>query len=208
MAFSLSIYPWVYKAQFGQGGWTEAYEEKPHHTPAKEESLSPTELQDLLARRNSFPDLPLVNYTTQYGLGCFEGLKAYPQADGSIKLFRPDRNGSRMEKSMLGLMMPGYPQATYRFGRAGATVEGEGAVGFDLHVLEEIHVGGDVLAAQAVLRQREGEAVAGVGKWAVVFAAAVLAGVGLFVGRAAEGVVPAGRVGGDARQHPAHVAEE
>jgi branched-chain amino acid aminotransferase len=110
MAFSLSIYPWVYKAQFGPSGWTEAFDEKPHKTVAQEDALSPAELQTLLAQRNSFPELPLVNYTTQYGLGCFEGLKAYPQADGSMKLFRPDRNGARMEKSMVGLMMPGYPQ--------------------------------------------------------------------------------------------------
>src|SRR5262245_48993538 len=101
MAFSLSIYPWVYKAQFGSSGWTESFDEKPHQTVAQEESLSPAALQSLLAQRNSFPELPLVNYTTQYGLGCFEGLKAYPQADGSMKLFRPDRNGARMEKSMV-----------------------------------------------------------------------------------------------------------
>jgi len=110
MAFSLSIYPWVYQAQFGKGGWTEAYDEKPHQTPAQEEALSAAELQALLAKRNSFPELPLVNYTTQYGMGCFEGLKAYPQPDGSLKLFRPDRNGARMQKSMEGLMMPAYPQ--------------------------------------------------------------------------------------------------
>ena len=110
MAFSLSMYPWVYKALFdGKGGWTEAFDEKPHQTPAEEAALSAADLQTLLARRNSFPELPLVNYTTQYGLGCFEGLKAYPQPDGSLKIFRPDRNAARMRKSMEGLMMPGYP---------------------------------------------------------------------------------------------------
>lgn len=111
MAFSLSMYPWVYKAQYdGKGGWTEAYDEKPHQTPEQEAALPAAELQTLLARRNSFPELPLVNYTTQYGLGCFEGLKAYPQPDGSLKLFRPDRNGARMQKSMEGLKMPAFPQ--------------------------------------------------------------------------------------------------
>lgn len=110
MAFSLSMYPWVYKAQYdGKGGWIEAYDEKPHKTPAEESALSASELQTLLARRNSFPELPLVNYTTQYGLGCFEGLKAYPQPDGGLKIFRPDRNGARMQRSMEGLMMPGFP---------------------------------------------------------------------------------------------------
>jgi len=110
MAFSLSIYPWVYQAQYnGKGGWSEAYQEKPHQTPAQESALTPEALQALLAQRNSFPDLPLVNYTTQYGMGCFEGLKAYPQPDGGLKIFRPDRNGARMQKSMEGLMMPAFP---------------------------------------------------------------------------------------------------
>mgnify|MGYP000592546848 CR=1 FL=1 len=40
MAFSLSIYPWVYKAQYdGKGGWTEGYDEKPHKTPEQEAVL-------------------------------------------------------------------------------------------------------------------------------------------------------------------------
>jgi len=108
------MYPWVYKAQYdGKGGWLESYDEKPHKSPAEEAALPDAELQSLLAQRNSFPELPLVNYTTQYGMGCFEGLKAFPQPDGSMKLFRPDRNGARMQKSMEGLQMPGYPQALF-----------------------------------------------------------------------------------------------
>ncbi len=114
MAFSLSIYPWVYKSQFdGQKTWTEVFEEKTHLTPTEEAALSPAELQALLAKRNSFPELPLVNYTTQYGLGCFEGLKALPQANGTLKLFRPDRNAARMKMSMEGLKMPGFPTASF-----------------------------------------------------------------------------------------------
>jgi branched-chain amino acid aminotransferase len=46
-------------------------------------------------------------------MGCFEGLKAFPQPDGTLKLFRPDRNGHRMQKSMEGLQMPGYPQKLF-----------------------------------------------------------------------------------------------
>lgn len=114
MAFSLSIYPWVYKAQYdGNGGWTEEFAEKPHLTPAAEAALGEEALQELLAKRNSFPELPLVNYTTQYGMGCFEGMKAFPQKDGSLKLFRPDRNGARMQKSMDGLKMPAYPAGLF-----------------------------------------------------------------------------------------------
>ncbi|GHV39832.1 hypothetical protein AGMMS49546_12590 [Spirochaetia bacterium] len=35
--------------------------------------------------RNLYADMPLVNYTTQYGLGCFEGIKALPQKDGGLQ---------------------------------------------------------------------------------------------------------------------------
>jgi branched-chain amino acid aminotransferase len=54
--------------------------------------------------------MPLVNYTTQYGLGCFEGLKALPQKDGGLAIFRPDQNAIRFAKSMKGLYMPPFPE--------------------------------------------------------------------------------------------------
>ena len=108
--FSLEIDPWVYRAKFQDDGtWTEEYIEKPHLTPREEEALPAEERAELLLRRNNFADLPLVNYTSQYGMGCFEGLKAFPQPDGSLKLFRPDENGKRMEASMKGLFMPAFP---------------------------------------------------------------------------------------------------
>lgn len=109
--FSLSIYPYVYKAKYSSTSstWNEQYEEKPHKSPQEEAQLKGDALQELLSQRNSFADLPLVNYTTQYGLGCFEGLKAFPQKSGQIKLFRVDMNAKRMAKSMEGLKMPVYP---------------------------------------------------------------------------------------------------
>ncbi|MBT3275364.1 MAG: branched-chain-amino-acid transaminase, partial [Spirochaetales bacterium] len=70
-------------------------------------------LDTLLKSRNSMEGLPLVNVTTQYGFGCFEGLKALPQLDGSLKLFRPNQNASRFEKSMIGMKMPGFPEAMF-----------------------------------------------------------------------------------------------
>lgn len=120
MSFTLSIYPWVYKAKYtGNDSWTEEYEEKPHKTPEEEAALPEEEWNTLLRQRNSFADLPLVNYTSQYGMGCFEGLKAFPWKDGTLNLFRPDENASRMKRSMEGLQMPGYPpemfeKAVYR----------------------------------------------------------------------------------------------
>ena len=108
--FTLAIYPWVYLAKINEERkWEEKYQEKPHKTPEEEAKLPETEREKLLAERNHFPELPLVNYTTQYGMGCFEGLKAFPQKDGSLKLFRPEENAKRMARSMEGLFMPPYP---------------------------------------------------------------------------------------------------
>ncbi len=110
--FSLEIDPWVYRAKRQDDGtWAEEYIEKPHLSPREEEALPADKRSELLLKRNSWDDLPLVNYTTQYGMGCFEGLKAFPQPDGSLSLFRPDENAKRMESSMKGLMMPPFPAA-------------------------------------------------------------------------------------------------
>ena len=67
--FSLSVYPYVYKAKYQEQAWSEEYEEKNHFSPEEEEQLSAGEKETLLASRNSFPDLPLINYTSQYGMG-------------------------------------------------------------------------------------------------------------------------------------------
>ncbi len=108
--FSLEIDPWAYRAKFQDDGrWTEEYIEKSHKTPAEEEALSDAERAQLFLTRNNYADVPLVNFTSQYGMGCFEGLKAFPQPDGSLKIFRPDENARRMEGSMKGLFMPPFP---------------------------------------------------------------------------------------------------
>ena len=55
----------------------------------------------------------------QYGLSCFEGMKAYKNSndtdtdddddnDNTIRLFRPDKNMERLSRSMERLQMPGY----------------------------------------------------------------------------------------------------
>ena len=76
MAFSLNSYPIVYRSKF-DSSWTDEWLEKPHKTPAEEAALSEAERDALSSSRNHYDDMPLVNYTTQYGLGCFEGLKAF-----------------------------------------------------------------------------------------------------------------------------------
>jgi branched-chain amino acid aminotransferase len=113
MAFSLNSYPVTYRAKYSSGGWKDEYIEKPHKTAAEESALGEAEAEALSDSRNFYADMPLVNYTTQYGLGCFEGLKALPQKDGGLAIFRPDRNAARFYRSMEGLYMPPFPEDTF-----------------------------------------------------------------------------------------------
>jgi branched-chain amino acid aminotransferase len=109
MAFALNSYPVVYRAKFSAGLWRSEYIEKPHKSAAEEAALSAAERSVWEHKRNFYDDMPLVNYTTQYALACFEGLKALPQKDGSLALFRPDQNAARFKRSMEGLYMPAFP---------------------------------------------------------------------------------------------------
>lgn len=108
--FSLALYPVRYQAQLLNNVWEESWIETVHMSPEEESRMKPEELAGVLAQRNDAGGFPLINYTSQYGLGVFEGLKAFPQKDGSLKMFRPDRNAARYRKSMEGLKMPGYPE--------------------------------------------------------------------------------------------------
>ena len=113
MAFSLNTYPVVYRAKYTPKGWQEEYIEKNLTSPDEEARLSGEQQEALAAARNLYPDMPLVNYTTQYGLSCFEGLKALPQKDGGLAIFRPDRNAARFHRSMKGLYMPPFPEESF-----------------------------------------------------------------------------------------------
>lgn len=110
MQFKLSIYPWVHVSRFDGMNWNEEFIELEHLSPEEESQLSPEDYGELMLKRNHIHGFPMVNYTSQYGLGCFEGLKAYPQKDGSLRLFRPERNCARMATSMRGLRMPPIPE--------------------------------------------------------------------------------------------------
>jgi len=111
MAFDLSkSYPVVYRAKFAKKKWKGEYIEKPHKTPKAEAAMPAAKRDVLTASRNFYEDMPLVNYTTQYGISCFEGLKALPQKDGGLAIFRPDRNAARFAASMKGLYMPPFPE--------------------------------------------------------------------------------------------------
>ncbi|MDR2953111.1 MAG: branched-chain-amino-acid transaminase [Treponema sp.] len=106
MAFTLNTYPVTYRAKFSGGKWSGEYMEKPHKTPQEEAAMGEEERGWLEFSRNCYDNMPLVNYTSQYGLACFEGLKALPQKDGGMAIFRPDRNAARFYRSMQGLYMP------------------------------------------------------------------------------------------------------
>ncbi len=48
-----------------------------------------------------------------YAQECFEGLKAYRTADGSVQLFRPDKNAERMQSTHERLCIPEIPVADF-----------------------------------------------------------------------------------------------
>jgi len=90
----------------------------------------------LAASRNFFDDMPLVSYTSQYGLSCFEGLKAFPQKDGGLSLFRPDQNAARFYRSMKGLYMPPFPEDMF-IKAIIETIKRNSKLGFRVHYKSE-----------------------------------------------------------------------
>jgi branched-chain amino acid aminotransferase len=112
MAFSLEMFPVSYHAKYVDGKWEEKWVERDRITLAQLQALSAAEQAAVYEKRNHL-DLPAVSYTSQYGFGCFEGMKAYPRKDGGISIFRPDRNAARFASSMRGLKTPVYPEELY-----------------------------------------------------------------------------------------------
>jgi branched-chain amino acid aminotransferase len=155
MGFSLALYPIAYRARFDGDSWKEEYVEQPHKTPAEEAALSAKDLGELNERRNEFAGVPLVNYTTQYGMGCFEGLKAFPQkgprTGGEIRLFRPEENAARFARSMKGLGMPGFPEDLFLRACLEVTAR-NAALGFRPPYEAEWERGGFVDASAVYLR--------------------------------------------------------
>ena len=43
-----------------------------------------------------------------YGFECFEGMKAHKGTDGKTRLFRPDKNMARMNKSAARIALPNF----------------------------------------------------------------------------------------------------
>lgn len=49
-----------------------------------------------------------------YGMSCFEGMKAYKAADGSVRMFRPTKNMQRFAQSCHRLNLPSFDQVPTR----------------------------------------------------------------------------------------------
>ncbi len=111
MAFNLEMYPVTYIASYDAqaGKWNEQFIETDTITYEQLQAMSDAQRTEVFLKRNRF-DLPLVNYSTQYGLGCFEGMKAVSTKSGDIALFRPDRNAARFASSMKALYSPAFPE--------------------------------------------------------------------------------------------------
>jgi len=114
VAFSLELFPISYRARHTHDdSWAEEFVGDAAIRHADEAAMPEAERNALLERRNCWNDMPLVNYSTQYALSCFEGLKALPQKGGGMAIFRPDMNAKRFNASMGGLLMPGYPEKLF-----------------------------------------------------------------------------------------------
>jgi len=48
-----------------------------------------------------------------YGVQCYEGMKAFRQPDGNIALFRPDQNAKRMQRSAEFISVPPVPEELF-----------------------------------------------------------------------------------------------
>lgn len=114
MAFNLEMYPISYLAAYDPASrtWKEQWIESDRVSYSELQQMNSAEKEKTLANRNQL-GLPTVSYTSQYGYGCFEGMKAYPHKDGSVSIFRPDRNAARFAHSMCGLGCPVFPEEQF-----------------------------------------------------------------------------------------------
>lgn len=114
MAFTLEMYPINYIATFNPETkeWEEKWIEVDRITFSELQKMNENERTEVYAKRNQL-GLPSVSYTSQYALGCFEGMKAFPNKNGGVSIFRPDRNAERFANSMEGLLSPRFPEEMY-----------------------------------------------------------------------------------------------
>ncbi len=99
------VYPVIYSTNFNGKDWIEEYREEHHATYEEEAATDSIQLHDQCLQRN-YLKVPIISGSMHYSISAFEGGKAFPQADGSFKLFRPDRNARRFHNSLNGLYIP------------------------------------------------------------------------------------------------------
>lgn len=73
------------------------------YSPLSEECLTP------LGTMEIHPAAAALNY----GQSLFEGLKAFRRTDGSIAMFRPDKNAERMQQGARRFLLPPIPTETF-----------------------------------------------------------------------------------------------
>ncbi|MBO5137672.1 MAG: branched-chain-amino-acid transaminase [Spirochaetaceae bacterium] len=114
MAFNLEMYPISYLARYDSitKTWREQWIKSDDISYEELQKMKESDQQKVFAKRNQL-GIPAVSYTSQYGYGCFEGMKAYPRKDGKISIFRPDQNAKRFANSMKGLYCPPFPEEMY-----------------------------------------------------------------------------------------------
>lgn len=114
MAFNLEMYPIVYISRYNTETkkWDEQWIEKDRVSYSELQAMKEKDREAIFANRNNL-QLPGVSYTSQYGYGCFEGMKAFSTKDGGVSIFRPDRNAARFANSMKGLKCPSFPEEMY-----------------------------------------------------------------------------------------------
>lgn len=59
--------------------------------------------------KDPFVNIHIGATALHYGQACFEGLKAFSHADGSVHVFRPTENAARMQSSCRRTLMPEVP---------------------------------------------------------------------------------------------------
>lgn len=57
--------------------------------------------------------IPIAATVLHYGQAAFEGLKAFACKDGSIRIFRPEKNAERLQLSATRVMMPPVPKEMF-----------------------------------------------------------------------------------------------
>lgn len=57
--------------------------------------------------------LPIGSSALNYGQSCFEGMKAFRAKDDSVRLFRPQENCKRMNRSAASIGLPEVPEALF-----------------------------------------------------------------------------------------------